>query len=104
MTPDFKEGSPQGATTGRWEIVSNIGKPPADRKWKRWSDVPLWYRVLDRFGLPTLFVLLLLWGGYRLSDHALRIWESAQARTVQVLDRLADRIDRLEDAVRGRQQ
>lgn len=98
--PPEEPGRPQGSTTGRWEILSNAGKPPEKRTWKRWSDVPMWYRVLDRFGLPTLLVLILLWGGFRLSDHALKIWERAQERTVQVLDRLADRIDRLEESVR----
>lgn len=94
-------GQPQGATTGRWEILANAGKPPEHRTYKRWNEVPLWYRVLDRFGLPTLLVLVLLWGGFRLSTHALEIWEKAQERTVQVLDKLADRMSSLEGYVRG---
>ena len=93
---------PQGATTGRWEIVANLGKQGAARQWKRWNDVPMWYRVLDRFGFPTLFALVLLWGGYRLGTHALEIWEGAQTRTIQVLDRLVDKVDQLDKTVRDR--
>jgi hypothetical protein len=52
-------GAPQSPTTGRWEILQEARRQAGSYPHRRWNEVPLWYRVLDRFGLPTLFVLLL---------------------------------------------
>ena len=94
------EEHPQGATTGRYELLANVGKPKQERKWKRWSDVPMWYRALDRFGLPTIVVLLLLWGGYRIANVALTIldkqataFSSALSAQVEATNKLSKRIE-----------
>ncbi len=58
---DF-EGAPQGATTDRYELGTEAAAVVKERRpWRRWSDVPIWYRVLDRFGLPTIFALVALY-------------------------------------------
>ena len=99
-----KDGQPQGATTGRWEIAANVGKPPGKKEWKRWSDVPWWYRVLDRFGLPTLFVLMLAYAIWSMANNVIERWDAQQKdltaamrQNTKATEQLTDRIEVLAD-------
>jgi hypothetical protein len=99
-----REGDPQGAVTGRYELASNLGKPKAKKEWKRWSDVPLWYRVLDRFGLPTLFVLMLAYAIWSMANNVITRWDAQQKDLTSAMrgntaatEKLTERIEVLAD-------
>jgi hypothetical protein len=94
-----REGDPQGAVTGRYELASNIGKPKAKREWKRWSDVPLWYRVLDRFGLPTLFVLMLAYAIWSMANNVITRWDAQQRDLTGALRQNTDATVKLTDRI-----
>lgn len=83
---------PQGPVTGRYEIASNAFKPPGERKWKRWNEVPLWYRVLDRFGLPTLLCVFLMAALVRIWSEMRADWKDQHLELVREISRLADGI------------
>lgn len=95
------EGRPQGATTGRYETVSGIVDKVAGRepKWKRWSDVPWWYRVLDRFGFPTLFALLLFLVVWNIGGRILDMWALQNAAVVSALSHQTEALRELADEV-----
>jgi len=83
-------GKPQGATTGRWEILAKPTPPK-----KRWNEVPMWYRVLDRFGLPTLFAIALLLGGYKVGMRLIQSMETRDKGWQATFERLSDKIERV---------
>lgn len=85
-------GAPQGPTTGRWELIQ---RAKGDKHYKRWTDVPLWYRVLDRFGLPTLFAISLGAALWHFADRALTSWEKQGLAWAGSLDRLTEKIERV---------
>lgn len=66
---------------------------PAGDPTRRRRDDSTWFRVLDRFGLPTLLTLLLFWAW----QGAIREERAAQgverARLIQVVDRLTVAIE-----------
>jgi hypothetical protein len=96
------DGQPQGSVTGRYELLSGIGKPAGERGYKRWNEVPIWYRVLDRFGLPTLFVLIMLFAGYRVAMYGVSVLDrqatalvSAMQAQVEATNRLTQKIEHI---------
>jgi len=86
------DDEPQGPVTGRFEIVSNVGKPASERKWKRWSDVPLWYRVLDRFGLPTLLCVFLMGALTKIWGEVRSDWKDQHIEMVRAIGELAETV------------
>lgn len=91
-------GKQQGATTGRWEIAANIGKP--EKQWKRWTDVPMWYRVLDRFGLPTLFALVVLSMLWQMWGQVREDWTAQREAMVGAMQQQTQAIKELVNEVR----
>lgn len=95
---------PESPTTGRWRITKHVAEQAVGgrRDWMhRDSGVPLWYRILDRFGFPTFFGVLTL---------ATLIWliradrEDRQADRqafVKAIDAHTEALSKLADEVRA---
>lgn len=74
---------------------------------RRGEGAPLWFKVLERFGLATLFALLAFGAYHLLVRDVLADARADRAELVKTIDRLGERIDagtaatsRLELAVR----
>lgn len=99
ITREVPYGAPQGTTTGRYELLSNVGKPKDQRQYKRWNDVPMWYRVLDRFGLPTLMVLGLSWFIWNMSGSIIDRWDKQQKEVAAAMTKQAEATVKLVEKV-----
>lgn len=47
------------------------------------SPDPWWVRILERLGLPTFLLLVLLWGGFQLYTDAKAEWSSQSEKVVE---------------------
>lgn len=63
-------------------------------KGSNWND-PLWYRATDRFGLPTLLLLLLCFGIYKFASWGAPLVEKEVSKHVEFLDALKGRFDEI---------
>jgi hypothetical protein len=64
----------------------------------------MWYRVLDRFGLPTLLLLGLSWGVWTVGNNVIERWDkqqkevaAAMTRQAEATGRIVDKIDKMAD-------
>lgn len=59
-----------------------------------------WFKVLDRFGLPTLLVLMLFAALERRDNEARRVQSQDRERLAAVVDRLGSAVDNLATSTR----
>jgi hypothetical protein len=70
-----------GEITDRWRILH-----------KGRTEVPMWYRVLDRFGLPTLMTLALLVMGWVFANRFLDNWTKVNEGYIAAINGLANKV------------
>lgn len=73
-------------------MAGTSAPPPNNVNWPKWNDVPLWYRVLDRFGLPTLFVIFLLGAAARLWTEIRTDWREQNKAMLEAIREVSARV------------